>query len=125
MECSVYMTLEGVKPPNAKFIKMKAIYDACQEGEINVPQEVLKFFGMKYEDSEEGPIAEGVRVPMGTVELMDGREWSGIHDSLKDAVRYEYHDDDEDGSQQLVVLVDLSKIPKDIKLLRIMGSVSY
>lgn len=37
--------IEGVKPPDGKWKKMKGAYDACVSAGIDVPIEVLRFFG--------------------------------------------------------------------------------
>jgi hypothetical protein len=34
----------GFKPPDDNWKKMKAIWDACEAGGVNIPEEVLSFF---------------------------------------------------------------------------------
>ncbi len=48
--------VEGFVPPDAKFKKMKAAFDACQEAGIEVPSEVWEFF------DHEPPNAAGVSI---------------------------------------------------------------
>jgi hypothetical protein len=34
----------GIKPPDEKWRQMKAVYDACIEAEVEIPEEVREFF---------------------------------------------------------------------------------
>jgi len=44
----------GFKPPDDKWKKMKAVYDACQKAGINPPEEVFNFFGGSSEPDDQG-----------------------------------------------------------------------
>ena len=36
--------VKGIKPPDEKWEKMKAIWDACEKADIEIPEEVEEFF---------------------------------------------------------------------------------
>jgi len=55
----------GFKPPDKKWNEMKAIWDACEEAEIEVPDAVLDFF-----DGAE-PDSSGVAVELPVTEWID------------------------------------------------------
>jgi hypothetical protein len=55
----------GFVPPDEAWLKMKAVWDACQEAGIPAPAEVEDFFG------GEAPDPEGQTVDIAV------REWSG------------------------------------------------
>lgn len=74
----------GIRAPDSKWQRMKAIWDACDLAEVNVPDEVLDYF----EGEEPNPL--GVEV-----------ELNGCVNGV-----------DEEGQDGFVV--DLSKLPKDI-----------
>lgn len=46
----------GIKKPDEKFFKMKAVYDACNHANIVIPDEVYNYFG------DEEPSCNGVVV---------------------------------------------------------------
>ena len=84
----------GFKPPDEKWKKMKQVYDACVKAGVELPISVDKYFGPKVPDSS------GVEV-----------ELAGFvtnHESVRD-----YKEDMENGFE-----VDLSKLPKDVTILR-------
>jgi hypothetical protein len=54
----------GFVPPDDDWLKMKAVWDACQAADIPVPDEVADFF------SDEAPDPEGQMVEI------PSREWS-------------------------------------------------
>ena len=80
----------GIKPPDEKWKKMKAIWDSCTAAGIDVPEEVSEFFG------DEEPDDAGVEVGLG--------EEEGVTD---------YEADCREGFE-----VDLSKLPADVKIVR-------
>lgn len=82
----------GLKPPDEKWEKMRAIWKACEDAEIEIPDEVVAYF-----DDEE-PDESGVVVELPIV------EWSD--------------DCDEDSGYELRV----SDIPKDVVTIRIYNS---
>ena len=54
--------IRGFKPPDKKWEAMKKIYDACQEAEMEIPDEVQEYFN--YEEPDEA----GVEVEIETKE---------------------------------------------------------
>lgn len=80
------------RPPDEKWRKMKAIYDACTAGGIDVPDEVDDFFDGK------SPDENGVEVDI---------------DNILD----EWQDDSRAGYQ-----LELSKLPAKITILRFYNS---
>tara|TARA_Y100000310_G_scaffold345655_1_gene467795 strand:+ start:14815 stop:15081 length:267 start_codon:yes stop_codon:yes gene_type:complete len=54
----------GFKPPDKKWKEMKAVWDACNDANIKIPDDVCEYFG------EEDPDDEGVSVKL---KIMD---WS-------------------------------------------------
>ena len=80
----------GFIPQDAGFKKMKKIYDLCKEGNIEVPEEVQKFFNY------ETPDDSGVWIDL------EGKDF------VKD-----FYDDMESGWE-----IDVTRIPKIIKTIR-------
>jgi hypothetical protein len=85
----------GIKPPDEKWKKMKAVYDACEAAGVSPPPEVGGFFG------HEAPDKLGVMVSQ---------------KDLGNALR-EWRDDTCMGYE-----VDLTKLTPDIKVLRFYNS---
>ena len=90
MSTSVY----GFAPPDATWIKMKKIWDACEEAGIAIPDDVGKFFGY------ETPDPAGVEV-----------------DLKKCGCAVEYSDEYRMGYQ-----IDVDKIPSHVKTIRVVNS---
>lgn len=84
----------GFKPPDDKFKKMKAAWDACRAAGIEPPEEVYDFFG------GESPDANGVVVEI-----------------EKHACCSKWSEDMQDGYE-----IDVSKLPKDVKIVRFYNS---
>lgn len=42
--------VEGFKPPDEKWKKMKAVYDSCKAAGLEVPQQVLRYFEYEVPD---------------------------------------------------------------------------
>ena len=86
------MHIEGVKPPGTKWLHMKKIWDACNEGGVDAPKEVMEFFDYSPPD-EIGVVVDekglGDAVSRSDKEMTDG------------------------------YVIDLSKLNKDIKYLRV------
>jgi len=98
MSMSSYV--EAIRPPDAKWSAMKAVWDACKAAGTTVPAEVDGFF------NGEPPDATGVVV----------KHVSGCSSKLPEwvtAVRR----DMEDGFE-----VDITKLPKDVTVLRFTNS---
>lgn len=80
----------GFRPPDKRWKEMKKIWDSCDKANIEQPKEVDEFF-----DGEE-PDASGVKIELeGTEAVQD------------------YDEENGSGFQ-----VDISKLPKDLKLIR-------
>lgn len=90
MSMSTYAV--GLRPPDEKWTKMKAIYDACDAAGVDAPDDVSDFFGDK------APDPSGVVVDI-------------------DAAVSEYLDEYRQGLE-----VDLSKLPKDVTVIRFLNS---
>lgn len=84
----------GIKPPDAKWKKMKEAYDACEAAGVDPPKAVTDFF------NGEEPDASGV-----VVQIKDSKAVT------------EWHAEMESGYQ-----VDLTKLPKDITAIRFYNS---
>jgi len=82
----------GFRPPDEKWKKMKAIWDACKEADIEAPEDVWKFF------NDEPPDEAGVEVDLGKA-------------------CSDYMEDSRDGFE-----VDVTKLPKDVKIIRFYNS---
>jgi hypothetical protein len=89
--------VEGIKPPDEKWKKMKAIWDSCNEAGVNIPKEVDTFFGGVDPDA------------LGVVVGKDG---------LGKAIK-EYHSPTGD-SEGCEIFID--KLPRDVKIVRVVNS---
>lgn len=92
---SLLYHVEGIKPPDEKFIKMLDIYRLCDEQGIDPPKEVLKFFeNIDYKCVEKSGI---------TVSLDDRNK--GVCKEWRDSYREGYE-------------LKVDDIPKDVKVIR-------
>jgi hypothetical protein len=73
---------------------MKAIYDACEEADVPIPEEVDDYF------EQDRPDVAGVRV-----------------DIMKTEAVKEWHDSSASG-----YIVDITKLPKDVTIIRFENS---
>lgn len=89
----ISMHVVGFKPPDEKWKKMKAVYDACCEADTVTPPEVAQFFN--YDPPDES----GVRISE-----KDLRNAGAVED---------WDDDTREGFE-----INLDKIPKDVKVIR-------
>ena len=80
----------GFKPPDAKWKKMKRVWDACVEADIEIPTEVTMFF------EGESPDELGVRVEL-----------------EEEVCCTDYSEEMQTGFE-----IDVKKLPKDITLIR-------
>lgn len=87
---SAQSCVDGFKPPDAKFKKMYAIWKACHDAGVDPPKEVDKFF------EGETPDELGVKVDLTTC--------TGVK---------EWHAEMCEGWE-----IDLTKLDKDIKIIR-------
>jgi len=91
MGMSTYVV--GIKPPDEKWMKMKAAWEACRVAKIPVPKEIRDFF------NDEEPDEAGVVV------------------TLSKPVVKEWKDDMREGFE-----VDVTKLDPDIKIIRFYNS---
>jgi len=84
----------GFKPKDEKYHQMKAIHDACIIANVSLPKEVYDYFG-DYEVDD-----AGIRV-----------------DKLPEDCSKEWGNEYSSGIE-----VDISKLPKDIKIIRFVNS---
>jgi hypothetical protein len=100
MSTSIY----GIKPADEKFDQMKAVYDACIVADIEIPAEVAKFFDYGTPDPQ------------------------GVIVSLRDASKprlTDYHESItliHPGYPEAGFYVDVTKLPKDIKVIKFHNS---
>lgn len=94
---SVSTCVQGFKPPDETWVKMKAVWDACEAAAVPVPDHVAAFFGY------DTPDAAGVEVSRKDLEACGAvREWQA---------------EMEDGFE-----IDISKVPADVKIIRVYTS---
>lgn len=82
----------GLRPPDKVWVKMKAVYDACDAAGVDTPREVFEFFGG--EKPDERGVTVNVEVAL--------TEWS-------DDMRQGYE-------------LDVRKLPKDVTIVRFYNS---
>jgi hypothetical protein len=86
------MYVAAIKPADAKWKKMKAVWDSCEAAGLDIPEEVVEFF------DGETPEEKGVKIYLNV----------NTHACIS-----EYNADMREGYD-----VDLEKLPKDTKILR-------
>lgn len=96
MGMSTYVV--GVKPADAKWKQMKAVYDACESAKLPVPREVEKFF------NDDKPDPDGVTI--------DGRALMECG-----AVEYVEPNHPESGYS-----INIKKLPPDVTIVRVINS---
>jgi hypothetical protein len=84
----------GFRPPDEKWKKMKAVWDACEAAGTDIPKDVERFF------NGESPDDQGVAI------------------DIKDHACCESYDGD--GSQGFEI--DLKKLPPDVTIIRFYNS---
>jgi len=84
--------ISGFKPPDDEWQRMKAVFDACRNADIDVPSNVVKYFG--YLDPDDA----GVSVSQKEMEMI---------------CLSKYQTDDVEGFE-----INVKLIPKDIKIIR-------
>lgn len=116
MGLDISLKVEGVKPADDKFRQMLAAYRSCVEAGVAVPGEVLEYF-----DGRE-PVDDGV-----VVELlrMDVHRRCGMVDSKTDCCVRQIKSSRHSGCSQNGYVIDLAKIPKDVKLLRVFTDANW
>jgi hypothetical protein len=68
----------GLRPPDARWKLMKAVYDACVDAKLGIPEDVNKFFGFNRPDPK------GVEVVIPHKEWTSDRGSSGIEINVND-----------------------------------------
>lgn len=86
----------GIKPPDEKWKKMKAIWNACLNAGIDVPDEVDDFFGEE-EPNELGVVVSKEQLGDAVLPIIPGYAEKGF-------------------------IIDISKLPKDIQYIKIENS---
>jgi hypothetical protein len=81
--------VEGFRPPDETFKKMKVVYDACIAANVEVPDEVVNFF------ESLPPDKNGVKVDISKA----SKEWK-------------------DGDACMGIEVDVTKLPEGVKIIR-------
>lgn len=95
----------GFKPPDEKWRRMKAAWDACSLAGVEVPKEVDEFFG------GDPPDERGVEVRLQYLPK-SAESPDGLHPALR-----RWSDSFRDGYE-----VDVTKLPKDVTILRFYNS---
>lgn len=103
------LTVVGIKPPGDKWAKYKQAWEACEAAGVDVPDDVMDFFG------EVGPQAEGVAVKIGGIDV----------ERLPGALRQPHDciiriiDDLDVGSSETGIVIDITRLPADVRWLKI------
>jgi len=87
----------GFKPPDEKWKKMKAVYDACAAAKIVPPKEVGEFFGFNNPDENGVEVRENDLVKAGCLKPYATQGQSGFE-------------------------IDITKLPKDVTIVRFFNS---
>jgi hypothetical protein len=88
------MDVEGYRPPDKEWVKMKKVWDTCVEADVDIPAKVVDFFG------SEQPSDLGVSVNL--------CEADGVSAWSADMCQgYE---------------IEIAKLPKDLKFIRVYNS---
>lgn len=86
--------IQAIRPPDAKWQSMKAVYDSCMDAGVPLPVEVERFFGGD-KPCDKGVIVRLDRDKHYTEGSDDGRDWMDL---------------------------DLTKLPNDVKIVRFVAS---
>jgi hypothetical protein len=87
----------GFKPPDAKWQQMKAIWDACEAADVELPDRVDDYFGGERPDPAGVEVSEDSLIAAGAV-----AKWKDEYSE-----GYEVHVD---------------KLPQDVKIVRVYNS---
>lgn len=98
---SSMLYIEGIKKPDGKWQQMKAVWEACTNANVDIPDEVDEYF------NGDAPDSAGVIVPLASEYQMSH------HGKRNDDGVTLYHEDGRNGFE-----VDLSQLPPDIQKLR-------
>ena len=75
----------AIRPPDAKFKKMKAVYDACKAAGLDTPDDVDEFFD--YEEPDE----MGTQVALEDVGLLEGEYELGFQVAISTIPKWASH----------------------------------
>jgi hypothetical protein len=103
MSVSCNLKIFGVKPKDEKFENMLGVYRSCQKLGLELPQGLLDYFGVKNKE-DIVPSENGV--------LIDFLGYERPHISIK-----RLNDEDDYGKYDYII--DLTKIPSDVKQLKV------
>ena len=112
MSTDVSLEIDGIKPKTDKHDKMFKIYNDCREMNIKVPEEVLEYFEMDCVNDKE--INEN-----GVVVEYFSESWK--HDNFEKRKKingFEYFQNENLGHGDFGYIIDIDKLPKDIKFLK-------
>ena len=90
--------VKGIVPADDKFQMMYKIWKTCYEGEVSIPEEVREFFGLEFEGEEPDPT--GLEIAIEHTEAV--KDWTA-----EMSTGFE---------------VDLTKLPKNVKIIRFYNS---
>jgi|CXWL01.1.fsa_nt_gi hypothetical protein len=123
MGLDVHLHIEGVKPADENFNKKLKVLKACHEAGVEAPEEILEFFevGSTEEYFHENVDDGGVTVKISDRDVLRGIDRKpnvekGFESCVSSLPEHNYRNG---------FYIDLEKIPKDIKLLRVFTSNSY
>lgn len=103
--------IRGFRPPDEKWQRMRAVWDACMAADVRPPKDVRDYF------ADEDPDPAGVEVPLSSTTRLEGRWYVDGEKENPEAAVSPYETDWQYGVQ-----IDLSKLPKDLSILRIYES---
>lgn len=125
---SMSTNVVGFRPPDAKWEKMKAIYDACETAGVSIPDEVDEYFngeppddaGVKVDldvDSDEEMEEQPAMIQNGGGFMVPAPLQPKLKKRKKKGCVKPYHDDMQEGFE-----VDVTKLPKDVTIIRFYNS---
>lgn len=91
--------VKGVKPADAKYRKMQAIYEQCEAADVSIPKEVDDFF------NGERPDPKGVVVSLNPSAKGPVQEWRDEQNEMLEGFE-----------------VDITRLPKDVTIIRFINS---
>ena len=112
MGVSASLKISGIKPKSEQHDKMYSVYMNCIEMKIAPPKEILEYFDMEcYGDKEVDK--NGV-----IVDYFD-ESWEHYGSENRENIDgFEYFQEEYCGSGEFGYVIDISKLPEDIKYLK-------
>lgn len=120
MSTTYAIEIVGVKPKDKKFDRMFAAYQACKKAEVEIPYEVIEYFSLEADYGSELVVSEqGVSVPLAHLNLNIGYgpQETPLVNWIQPVDEGDKHEHVRAG-----VVIDLTRVPKDTKLLRVLGT---